>query len=201
MPKSPKRQRHDSPRAGDNTGSIRRAAGGFLDLNVSYALGTLWAMHYTTPGKCGYLYVDTAHGRRRMSGRERRRSVNSWGLAGMKKLSRKNGERPLTLDAALAKCAHYGAAPIMECKSRVFGMADAPWNLLNKLCIKHDVPNWCKALVTMWGFKGKVLHAARAGVPLAAIFGKGLRGRFRRVTRTRQIERGWKDGTKVYATW
>jgi len=202
MPTAPLRQHHESPRTGDNRGAIRRARGSNLDLNVVYALETLWAMHYTRPWLCGYLYVDKPDGgRRKMTARERLRTINRWGVEGMATLSRRNGERPLTLNQALAACVRNGAVPIKETKSRTFGTSDRPWRLLRDLCKKHDVPMWSKALTNMWGFKAKVIRAERVGVPLAAIYGKGLSGRLRRVARTRQIERGWKDGTRVHATW
>jgi hypothetical protein len=202
MPVKPVRQRHESPRTGDNKGAARRAAGGFLDLNVTYALGILWCLHYVIPWLCGYRFVDLpGGGRRKLKGRERVRTINGWGVAGMKKLSRKNGERPLTLDAMLGYCADVGACPVKETKSRAFATSDLPWILLRDLCVKHGVPMWCKALTNMWGFKAKVIRAARVGVPLAAIYGKGLRGRVRRLARTRRIEQGWRDGVRVHRTW
>lgn len=203
MPAKPRRQRHESPRRGDNVGAIRRARGGFFDLNVTWALGTLWCAHSAYPAKDGYRFVDKpGGGRRRMRPHELVRSIDRWGLVAMEHhISRKNGERPLTLDDGLQLCAQVGACPVKETKSRAFARSDRPWLQLKLLCVEHDVPTWSKALVTMWGFKRKVIRARRVGVPLAAIYGKGVRGRLRRLARTRRIERGWGDGTRVHVTW
>ncbi len=179
-----------------------RARGGYFDLNVTYGARVLWALHYPYPWLCGYRWMDKpGGGRRKVPWRRRHWSIDRWGSGGMARLSRRNGERPLTLDDALELCAELGACPIKETKSRAFARSDRPWQLLLQLCEHHDVPTWSKALVTMWGFKGKVVRAKRVGVPLAAIYGKGVRGRARRLARTRRIERGWRDGTRVYRTW
>lgn len=207
MPKHPLRQRHEKPKTGDNRGAIRRAAGGPFDGNVTYVaklrdevdglMGTNLLAHYDRPWLNGYRRLPNG---RKVPLRKRHWSYGKWGPAGLR-LERTNGEHTLTLNQALALCAHVGAVPIKETKSRAFAKYDRPWRLLDRDCERHDVPNWCKALVTMWGFKKKVIRAARNAVPLAAIYGSGLRGRFRRLARTRRLERGWKDGTRVYATW
>lgn len=213
MPPKPLHQRHEKPGTGDSRGAIRRAAGGPFDLNVTYAAGivdpidhkpgTNLAAHYPYPWLNGYRYWRGPDGkgkRVKVPLRRRHWSYDRWGQAGLR-LERKNGEKTLTLNGALKLSARVGAVPIKECKSRAFARQDRPWQLLKRDCERWDVPNWTKALTNMWGFKSKVIRAARNGVPLAAIYGKGLRGRTRRLARTRQIERGWKDGTRVQLTW
>lgn len=207
MPKTPKAQRHGTPKSGDGRAFIDASTDEFYDANVTYAarlrslfddeLGELLLAHYAYPWLNGYRRMPSG---RKVPLRKRHWSYDKWGPEGLR-LKRPNGQHTLRLSEALAISAEQRAVPIKECKSRAFARLDRPWLLLDAMCVHHDVPNWCKALTTMWGFKGKVAHAARAGVPLAAIFGKGLRGRARRVARTRVIERGWKDGTRVYATW
>lgn len=208
MPSTPRRQAHESAKAGDNRGAIKRAAGGYYDLNVTYAaklrdpidhrLGTNLAAHYAYPWLNGYRYMPG--GKRKVPRRRRHWSYDRWGAAGLR-LERANGERTLTLNGALKRSAADGAVPIKEVKSRAFARSDRPWQLLKRDCERWDVPLWCKALTNMWGFKSKVQRAERNGVPLAAIYGKGLRGRVRRLARTRVIERGWRDGTRVHRTW
>jgi hypothetical protein len=213
MPLTPRRQRHEGPRDGDGTRAIHRAAGGYFDLNVTYVAtlidpidgkeGTNLAAHYPYPHLNGHRYWRGPDGRGkrvRVPVRRRHWSYDRWGQLGLT-LERANGERTLTLNGALKLCVEAGAVPIKETKSRAFAKSDRPWKLLARDCERWDVPTWCKALVTMWGFKSKVIRAARNRVPLAAIYGKGLPGRARRLLRTRQLESGWKDGTKVYATW
>lgn len=210
MPTTPVRQHHEEPGRGDNRGAIRRARGSNLDLNVTYAAklrdpidhkpGVLLAAHYPYPWMNGFRYQQGREGKVKVPLRKRHWSYDRWGAEGLR-LMRKNGERTLTLNGALKLSAAVGAVPIKETKSRAFAKLDRPWQLLKRDCQRHDVPMWCKALTTMWGFKSKVIRAERNGVPLAAIYGKGLSGRARRLARTRVIENGWKDGTKVHATW
>lgn len=215
MPVTPRRQRHESPRTGDGAGAIRRAAGGYFDLNTTYAArltdpidhrpGTNLAAHYPYPELNGFRYwrgPDGTWARRRLVPIRRRHwSYDRWGDELAFTLERRNGEHTLTLNGALKLSAEVGAVPIKEAKSRAFARTMRPWRLLARDCERHDVPKWSKALTNMWGFKGKVIRAEIAGVPLAAIYGKGVRGRIRRLVRTRRIERGWKDGTRVHRTW
>jgi hypothetical protein len=213
MPLAPLRQHHEQPGTGDNRGAIRRAKGSNYDGNVTYSAkivdpidgkpGTNLLAHYPYPWLNGYRYWrgPTGKGKRvKVPVRRRHWSYDRWGQAGLR-LQRKNGERTLTLNGALKLSAELGAVPIKECKSRAFAKLDRPWQLLKRDCERWDVPLWSKALTTMFGFKGKVERAEGNGVPLAAIYGKGVPGRARRLAKTRVIENGWKDGTHVYATW
>lgn len=210
MPAVPKPQHHEDPSRGDNRDAIRRARGEFLDGNVTYCAklldpidrkpGCLLLAHYAYPWLNGYRYRLGREGRVKVPVRRRHWSYDRWGAAGLQ-LMRKNGEKTLTLNGALMLCAKVGAVPVKETKSRAFAKSDRPWQLLKRDCERWDVPLWCKALTTMFGFKSKVIRAEKNGVPLAAIYGKGLRGRARRLARTRVLERGWKDGTHVHATW
>lgn len=211
MPVLPRRQRHEKPSTGDNRGAIKRAADEFFDLNTTYCStirdpideheGTNLAAHYAFPWLNGYRWWRGPDGegkRVKVPVRRRHWSYDRWGELGLT-LERANGERTLTLNGALKLCAEDGAVPIKETKSRAFARQDRPWQLLKRDCERWDVPLWSKALVTMWGFKGKVERAASNGVPLAAIYGKGLRGRARRVARTLRISRGWR--VKPFRTW
>lgn len=213
MPEDPRAQRHEGPRDGDNEGAAHRAAGGAFDNNVTYCakirdrvdgkLGTNLAAHWPYPWLNGYRYWRGPDGegpRVRVPVRRRHWTYDRWGER-YDELTRANGEHTLTLRRMLKVCADAGALPVKETKSRAFAKSDRPWHLLRRDCEWADVPMWCKALTTMFGFKSKVIRAARAGVPLAAIYGSGVRGRARRLARSRRLERGWRDGTRVYATW
>lgn len=213
MPRTPRPQRHSSPLVGDNDRAIAAAAGHFYDGNVTYAAklkdphdhkrGTLLLAHYSRPWKNGYRYWHGPSGdgkRVLVPLRYRHRTYDQWGQRGLF-LQRKSGEHTRHLDTALSLSVKDGACPIPELKSPAFASSDRPWELLKADFKRHDVPLWPKALTKMFGFKSKVIRAEENDVPLAAIYGKGVRGRARRLARTRVLERGWKDGTRVYATW
>lgn len=213
MPLTPRHQDHNDASHSDNRSSSANAAGGYYDCNVTYAakirdpidhqMGTNLAAHYPYPWLNGYRYWRGPDGkgpRVKIPRRRRHWSYDRWGQKSFT-LERANGEHTLTLNGALKRNKVDGSVSIKETKSRAFARLDRPWELLARDCERHDVPMWCKALVTMWGFKSKVIRAAKNAVPLAAIYGKGVRGRARRLLRTRRLERGWADGTRVHRTW
>lgn len=200
-------QRHFGPRDGDNLHAIDASAGTRFDANVNYVPGiidpldgkpgTILLAHYLWPWLNGYRFLPNG---KKVPLRKRHWSYAKWGARGLE-LRRANGEHTLTLNGAVNRSAKVGAQPIPETKSRAFAKSDRPWQILAATFEHHDVPCWPKALVTMFGFKSKVIRAKKAGLDLAAIWGSKVRGRVARLAHTRAVERGWKDGTKVHATW
>jgi hypothetical protein len=197
MPTSPLRQRHESPKRGDNRGAIRRARGGAFDANVQ---GPFW-MHWPEPRRNGYTrIIDRKTGRsRKMTRAELRRPWWNWEDADVARWRRPNGEHPLKDEEALILCAKYGAIPIREIKYPGAG-TDPSWFARYVAHSKaHDVPAWFKTLPTMRGAEGKVRLCRAAGGQIALIYGKGIRGRLRRLAATRRVARTW--AVKPDRTW
>jgi len=200
MPAVARRQRHDSPKRGDNARAIRRSSGGFFDANLQVMAGEIWFAHWATPARNGYTrVVDAKSGRvRRMTRRERRSHGNAWGVSGIKRWRRRNGERPLTQAEGLALCVRYGAVAIQEVKSPAFGVGGWAARAV-ATCVRHNHPAWFKTLPNMRGAQSKVAKFRAAGGQIALIYGKGVRGRVRRVLMTRRVARTW--SVQPNATW
>lgn len=200
MPILPVRQRHDSPKRGDNKAAIRRARGGNFDGNLQILAGDIWLAHWPTPARNGYTRVyDPKRGRvRRMNPLERRRHGNRWGAAGIKRWRRPNNERPLTYDEAIVYAVTHGAVCVGELKSPLFGTGDWAQRAV-AVCKRHDHPAWMKTLPTMRGAQAKVAKTRAAGGQVALIYGSGVRGRLRRLAMTRRITLRWT--VKPNRTW
>jgi hypothetical protein len=198
MPTVPRRQKHESPKRGDNVGAIRRARGQYLDVNITIMAGEIWLAHYPTPGRNGYTRVVDGNRVRRMKWRERRRHGDRWGKAGIQRWRRPNGEAPLTLDQGLRECGRCGTVAILEAKSPAFAVGTWAQRAV-AACIRADHPAWFKTLPTMRGAQGKVARFREAKGQIALIYGKRVRGRIRRLLMTRRVARTWT--TQPNATW
>lgn len=202
MPATPIGQRHESPSTGDNVGAIRRAAGHALDLNISHVAGHNWALHWVTPGPNGYTRVVDARTRkvRKMTLKERRTHGNVWGVEGIRRWRRPNGEAPLTEREAIRLCVKFGTLAIRELKSPSMATNETPAIQSMNTSKLLDHPAWFKTLFNMKGPRGKVaIYQARGG-QVALIFGKFLIGRARRLAASKRIQSSW--GTvRAHATW
>lgn len=192
MPTLPVRQRHESPKSGDNVRAIRRARGRYFDGNLQIMAGQIWFAHWTTPGRNGYTYlIDPRSGRRRrMTRAERRRPGSAWGVAGIRRWRRRNGEHPLTYAEGIAYAVANGAVCVGELKSPAFGQSAYAQQLV-QVAKAHGHPAWFKTLPNMRGAQSKVAAIRAAHGQVALIYGKGVRGRLRRVLMTRRVASQW----------
>lgn len=202
MPTTPMGQRHETPRAGDNIAAIRRASGHALDLNITRLAGRNWALHYVTPGLNGYTRVVDArtHRTRRMTPAELVRHGDRWGVDGILRWRRPNGEHPLTEALAIQACVAHHTLAIRELKSPALGTDPAGAKESLRASQLHDHPAWFKTLFNMKHSRGKVDLYGRLGMPVVLIFGRFVRSRRARLAASRRIQAGW--GTvQAHATW
>lgn len=201
MPARPLHQRHESPRTGDNKGAIWRGRGGNIDGNLTILAGLIWLMHWAIPGLNGYTWViDAGTGKlRRMTPAELVRHGNRWGVEGIRRWRRPNGEAPMTAEEAYAYAVKVGTVIVGELKSPAFG-SDPRWaRELRRICDEYDHPRWFKTLPKMRGARGKVAIFRASGCAVALIYGKGVRGRARRLRMTRRVAKHWT--VKPNRTW
>lgn len=193
MPQAAVRQHHESPSRGDNYGAIRRAQHGFYDGNMQYFLGIIWMMHWPTPARNGYTrVVDTHTGKtRRMTLRERRRPAGKWGVDGIRRWRRPNGEYPITYEEAITYGSKIGACCIGEMKSRAFAEPKVA-AMAVAAAKKHDHPAWFKTLYNMKYPQAKTAAVRLAGGQMALIFGRFVKGRAARVRVGRRFTAKWK---------
>lgn len=204
MPKGPLGQNHETPARGDNHGAIMRAAkpGGHfaLDGNCTIMCGLIWLAHWPWPGRNGYtLVVDANTGHvRPMTRAERLRPGNLWGVEGIRRWRRPNGEAPITYEEGVALAVAHGAVIIGELKSRGFARQVYADQIV-AIAKKHDHPAWFKSLYDM-KFPGAKCRAIRhAGGQFALIFGTHVKGRRARLRVGRRTTKKW--AVQPNATW
>lgn len=201
MPEHPLAQHHWSPKVGDRISAWKHVpAGGVIDGNVTPAAGHLWWMHSRKPGQMGYTRVLDGGHVRKMTRRELRRDADAWGYNGILRWRDAHGQHPLTHDAGLAWLVEHHIVAIQEAKFPLWAAAEWPFERLYANCKRHGHPAWAKRLVTLRLPRATVVMAHRAKVQIAAIYGKGLRGRARRLAHTLKAERSWR-GVRFDATW
>lgn len=213
MPSRPVGQRHWSPKAGDRLTAWRTVPeGGAFDGNVTPACGHLWFMHSRNAKGNGYPFVEDPHGNlfvgtgdhrtrvRKMTRKELRRDADAWGHAGVKRWRDKHGQAPMTHDEGIAWCVEHRRLAVQEAKFPLWAQAEWPFDRLHANCARHGHPAWVKRLVPLRFPRAVVVMAHRAGVQIAAIYGKGLRGRLARLRHTRAAESKW-GGVRFDATW
>lgn len=173
-----------------------------LDGNLTPACGEIWFLHSGKAGKDGWpLVVDARSGHiRKMTRRELRRPASAWGKTGIRRWRDHAGNHVLTLEEGLAWAVKHHRLIAMEPKGPAWGTNDAWFAMLKRICVKTGHPAWVKRLATLRFPKSTVIRAHRAKVQIAAIYGKGVRGRARRLAHTARIQRGW-GRVHFDATW
>lgn len=203
MPKRRVAQRHDSPRVGDRlTAWVRVHRGGAFDSNLYPACGVIWFLHWLIPILNGYRWVTnpTTGAVRKMTRRELFRPASKWGVAGIKSWTDKHGQHPQTLEEGLRWCVAHERVAIMEGKGPAWSR-DPKWHaIVRATCVKVGHPCWMKRIASLRFPRKFVANAHRSHVYVAAIWGKGVSGRARRLARTRRLERGW-GALRFDATW
>lgn len=201
---APPKQWHWSPAIGDRIKNAwnKVRAGSSLDGNLTPGCGHIWFLHWSTAKKNGYLWViDARSGRiRRMSRLELRRSLDKWGYDGVKRWRDKHGQAPMTLREGLKYLTDHHILGALEPKGSAWGRNPIWFQMFYSACKTYDHPAWAKRIATLRLPKATVINAHKANVQIAAIYGKGVKGRIRRRAHTARMQRGW---GKVHfdATW
>jgi hypothetical protein len=196
-------QRHWSPRVGDRLIAWRTVpVGGAFDGNVYPACGVIWFLHWLIPILCGYRWVLDEHTGhvRKMTIRELHRPATRWGEAGIRRWRDRHGQAPMDLETGLRWCVENNRLCAIETKGPAWAKNQIWFAMLHATCVKVGHPAWVKRIATLRFPRQTVLNAHRAHVQIAAIYGRGVRGRARRLAHTRRSERSWR-GVHFDATW
>lgn len=194
---------HFDPDVGDRISAWRHIpAGDAVDGNITPGAGHLWFLHWPTPGPNGYTRVVDEHTGhvRNMTPAERHRSIDAWGYQGVKRWRDKHGQAPLTHLEGITWLAEHHIVCAQEAKGPAWATSPEWFTRLYANCKRAGHPAWVKRLVQLRFPLQTVKRAHDAHVQIAAIYGKGLRGRVARLAHTHTVERGWK-GLRFDATW
>lgn len=198
---TPPKQHHWSPTVGDRLSAwLGVHRGEALDGNLVPGAGTIWFMHGFTAGQNGYTRVYKGGKVVPMTRAERRRSLDAWGYAGIKSWRDRHGQAPMTATEGL----RWLVAHHIYCAAEVKGplwASDPKWfRMLRDVFEATGHPAVVKRLVPLRLPRETVINAHAAHVRIAAIYGKGVKGRARRLAATVRATRGW-GGVKFDATW
>lgn len=192
-------QHHWSPRVGDRVTAWGHVpAGDALDGNIQTMASAhgrwLLFLHWRNAIMNGYTRrVDPHTGRvRMMTWRELHQDLNAWGtLEAVQSWRDRHGNRPIEHLEGLQWAVRHHIVIAQEVKGPVWAEAQWAFDLLRAHCVATGHPAWVKRIVTLRFPKQTVQRAHNAHVQIAAIYGKGLRGRARRIAHTRRIQRRW----------
>lgn len=152
--------------------------------------------HWAQLGRNGYTRCYQNGRLRVLTRAEKRLTYQQWvnrhgcTLASLQTLRRRNGDYPLTWGQAVQYAASKGVMLTPELKSPAFARRDVAEGMI-WACKKFDYPLWAMALPTMKFAAQKCAAVVGAGGSFCLIFGRGIRGRIRRIATGRRVSKGW----------
>jgi hypothetical protein len=185
---------HFLPSVGDGKSSIRRTAAkkagadkvkcedaNVMGVRVRNRKTGKWYWivilgHWSRPWLNGYRRVRMGNGEVR--GFSRTMTYQQWinkndgDVRCLKRLMRRNGDRVLTWDQAVAYASKMGVVLTPELKSRAFATIKDLAEHMVFVCKRHNYPLWSMALLKMRDAAGKCELMINAGGHFALIFGK-----------------------------